>query len=156
MITPQFQKAQYAKMDVLRRTLASCCALEILVVGNSMLPRFPSGSWVLVKPLAPGTLQPGACLWYGNESGCLVFHRLVERDGDRLLVRGDAEQIDDWIDISQIIGVHTQEMKPIEKTLAFHTTRHGIDFRVEIEKGRLSRLSLQNATRPTNNHKVTA
>lgn len=64
------------------------------VQGRSMWPL--AAPWQVGVAAAVDPLQPGDLLAVvGDRPGCVVVHRLAAIDGDRLILRGDANGYDD-------------------------------------------------------------
>lgn len=76
--------AESLALDVLR----AGGAVTLAATGHSMTPAIRSGDSLTVEPLRerPGIGSVLAC----ESAGRLVVHRLVRREGERLVVRGDA------------------------------------------------------------------
>lgn len=60
--------------------------------GTSMLPRFHSGDLAVLRP---GTYRVGDIVAYRSATNQVVMHRIVGRDGDRYVVKGDHNT---WLD----------------------------------------------------------
>lgn len=65
----------------------------LILNGNSMLPRFARGDLVLVRP-AP-FYQVGDLVAYRHPEVGVVFHRIIDRVGERFLLQGDHNT---WVD----------------------------------------------------------
>jgi signal peptidase I len=63
------------------------------VNGTSMLPTFHTDDVVLVKPADRYVV--GDVVAYHNPDLGVVIHRIIERDGDRFVIRGDNNDFDD-------------------------------------------------------------
>ncbi|MBN9208044.1 MULTISPECIES: signal peptidase I [Microbacterium] len=83
------------------------------VLTGSMVPLYPPGTLVVVRPVDPSTLRTGDVVTYQLESGkpAVVTHRIVgigaSGDGAPLfLTRGDANNVDDAKPVlaAQVVG----------------------------------------------------
>lgn len=66
----------------------------MMITGGSMEPAIPVGSVVLTEPTTDIGPLPGAIVSF-DVDGHTVTHRVVARDGDELITRGDANRTDD-------------------------------------------------------------
>jgi signal peptidase len=79
-------------------------AIQLEVTGGSMLPAVWPGDRLIVQRLDPDKIQPGQIILYSRHGG-LVAHRVVSRDGDRLVTRGDSlPQTDPPVPTNEIAG----------------------------------------------------
>ena len=75
--------------------------------GTSMIPAIWPGDEVLVSPTAQAPPAKGAIILF-LRSGRLFAHRVVARDGDRLITRGDAvADCDPPVPAGDLLGVVT-------------------------------------------------
>jgi signal peptidase I len=63
--------------------------VRLEVTGGSMLPAVWPGDRLIVQRRNPNKIQPGQIILYSRDGG-LVAHRVLSRDGDRLVTRGDS------------------------------------------------------------------
>lgn len=87
-------------------------AIKIRVTGLSMFPTVRSGDYVIVEPLNGQDPKEGAILFFKDEAGRLLLHRLVavqEKEGQAVyLAQGDGyTKRLDWFSWEQILGVAT-------------------------------------------------
>lgn len=73
-----------------------------VVMTGSMNPTIDVGDIVVVRPIDASELQPGQVLLVDDPDtpGALRLHRLVERRGEDLVLRGDANEHDDGSPVS--------------------------------------------------------
>ena len=88
-------------------------SLRIKARGGSMLPFIWDGDVALVTPTAPASIAIGDIVCYETTPGRLFLHRIVRRDGDRFVTKGDALSSTEVIERTQLLG----------KVVAFE--RHG-------------------------------
>jgi len=78
--------------------------VRLQVTGGSMLPAVWPGDRLIVQRRNPNKIQPGQIILYSRNGG-LVAHRVVSRDGDRLLTRGDSlPQADPPVPTNEVAG----------------------------------------------------
>jgi len=72
-------------------------------IGGSMEPTIPRGLTAHVEHY-PRTIEEGDVVTYDYE-GMYVCHRVVEVDGDQILIKGDNNEFDDgWFDKRVVAG----------------------------------------------------
>jgi hypothetical protein len=69
-----------------------------------MLPFVRDGDVARIRAAEAGEVAVGEVICYEADGDRLVLHRLVHRDGDRLIARGDALLIDEPVDPARLIG----------------------------------------------------
>ncbi len=62
----------------------------LTVTGSSMAPTLLHGR-SQVELVAPGKVKPGQILLARRGNGALVLHRLIRREGEKLILNGDAQ-----------------------------------------------------------------
>jgi hypothetical protein len=78
--------------------------LRVTVTGRSMLPTLKPGDAILVHPGPGSTLKTGELATFLTDTGP-VTHRIVARDGEDLIAKGDnARRLDPPIQAARIIG----------------------------------------------------
>jgi signal peptidase I len=78
--------------------------VQLQVLGGSMLPSIWPGDRLIVQRRNPNQIQPGKIVLYKREGG-LVAHRVVARDGESLLTRGDSvSKADAPVQAEEIVG----------------------------------------------------
>jgi len=79
------------------------------VMTGSMQPAIAPGDLVVSRPMSSGDLRSGLVLlgWDPDHPGRLRLHRIVRRDGDALITKGDANPTADSSPLhsSEVIGV---------------------------------------------------
>jgi signal peptidase I len=74
------------------------------ITSGSMWPVLKTNDLILMKGLAGADAQIGQIIVYKNSKG-FTIHRLIRRNGNMLVTRGDANDVDDQpITESQVIG----------------------------------------------------
>jgi signal peptidase I len=86
--------------DLLRRG----SPLRIKARGGSMTPFLRDGDVVLVAPTAGRGVGVGDVICYEMPPGKLFLHRLIARDRDRIVAKGDALPFIEVIDRTQLLG----------------------------------------------------
>jgi hypothetical protein len=86
--------------DLLRRGTP----LRIKARGGSMTPFVRDGDVALVTPTAAGHVGIGDVICYETPAGKLLLHRLIARDGDRLVAKGDALAFAEILDRTRLLG----------------------------------------------------
>lgn len=77
--------------DRLRELLvADAEPLPLRIVGGSMAPFLRPGDLVRLLPLDPGGPRIGELVALAADAGHVVVHRVVARQGERVVTRGDA------------------------------------------------------------------
>ncbi len=76
------------------------------ITSSSMWPTLKRGDMVTVKHVEPEKLREGMIVVYkDSESKGFVIHRIVEIEGDEIVTKGDANEIEDEpVPSSDIIG----------------------------------------------------
>lgn len=78
--------------------------LRIKARGGSMLPFFRDGDVTLVRPAAATEIGIGDVICYETLAGQLVLHRVIGRNGERFVTKGDALAFREVVDPSQLLG----------------------------------------------------
>jgi len=78
--------------------------LRIKARGGSMLPFIWDGDVVLVTPTAPTSIVIGDVVCYETAPGRLFLHRIIRRDGDRFVTKGDALSSAEVIEPTELLG----------------------------------------------------
>jgi hypothetical protein len=78
--------------------------LRIKARGGSMLPFLRDGDVALVTPVAADGIDLGDVICYETLPGKLFVHRVIRRQRDRLVAKGDALVFTDLIDRTQLLG----------------------------------------------------
>ena len=86
--------------DLLRRG----SPLRIKARGGSMTPFVRDGDVALVTPAAAGHVSIGDVICYETPAGTLLLHRLIARDRDRLVAKGDALAFAEILDRTRLLG----------------------------------------------------
>ncbi len=77
--------------------------LRIRARGASMLPFVWDGDVAQVTPTASARIAVGDVVCY-ETPGRLFLHRVIRRDGDRLVTKGDALSSTEVVDRTQVLG----------------------------------------------------
>ena len=83
-----------AKHDLAAEVLRQFGEVRLKVTGASMLPSVWPGDVLTVRRRSPAELLPGRIVLCVRDQG-FVAHRLIGRQGDRILTRGDSHLRDD-------------------------------------------------------------
>jgi hypothetical protein len=78
--------------------------LRIKARGGSMLPFVRGGDVVIVAPTPPSAVSVGDVICYESPPGRLFLHRMIRRQGDRFLTKGDALRFSESIDAPAVLG----------------------------------------------------
>lgn len=79
--------------------------VQLQVLGGSMLPSIWPSDHLIVQRRDPVEIQPGQIILYLRNGG-LVAHRVVARDGEWLVTRGDSlPRVDAPVPANEIVGV---------------------------------------------------
>lgn len=78
--------------------------LRIKARGGSMLPFILDGDVVLVGPAGHSEILVGDVICYEISPGKLFLHRVIKRDGERFVTKGDALTFTDLISPGQVLG----------------------------------------------------
>ena len=78
--------------------------LRIKARGGSMLPFILDGDVVLVGPAGNSGILVGDVICYEKPPGTLFLHRVIKRDGERFVTKGDALTFTDVISPGQVLG----------------------------------------------------
>lgn len=98
--------------------------LRIKARGGSMTPFVRDGDVVLVTPTAGMEVGIGDVICYETPSGKLLLHRVIARDADGFMAKGDALACVEAIDRTRLLG----------KVVAVE--RHGVVKRFDTRVGR--------------------
>ncbi len=83
-----------ARHDLAAQVMRQFGEVRLKVTGASMLPAVWPGDVVTVRRRTPAELLPGRIVLCVRDQG-FVAHRLIGRQGDRILTRGDSHLWDD-------------------------------------------------------------
>ena len=78
--------------------------LRIRARGDSMTPFLWDGDVALVSPTEKKEVGLGEVICYEAPGGRLFLHRVIARDGDRLVTKGDALAFTEVVDRAQVLG----------------------------------------------------
>lgn len=78
--------------------------LKIKARGSSMVPFLLDGDVVHVTAAEGGGIGVGDVICYETSPGRLFFHRVVRRDGDGFVTKGDALAFTDLVSRGQVLG----------------------------------------------------
>ena len=78
--------------------------LRIKARGGSMIPFILDGDVVLVAPGGNSEIVVGDVICYEISPGRLFLHRVIKRDGERFVIKGDALTFTDLISPGQVLG----------------------------------------------------
>ncbi len=78
--------------------------LRIKARGGSMAPFIWDGDLVLVRPAGHSGILVGDVICYEAPPGRLVLHRVIKRDQERFVTKGDALEFTDLIGPGQVLG----------------------------------------------------
>ena len=78
--------------------------LRIKAKGGSMIPFILDGDVVVVDPAGNSEICVGDVLCYEISPGRLFLHRVIKRDGERFVTKGDALDFTDLISPGQVLG----------------------------------------------------
>ncbi|SRR5712691_569675 len=90
--------------DLAARLLRGGAPLRIKARGGSMLPCLRDGDVALVVPAAGTEISVGDVICYETPPGRVFLHRVIERERERLVAKGDALLFTDLIDPGQVLG----------------------------------------------------
>jgi hypothetical protein len=90
--------------DLARDLLKRSGALRLKARGSSMLPFLFDGDVVHVRPAGAADVRTGDVICYRTAPERLFLHRLVARDGDTLVARGDALEFVDRVGPDELLG----------------------------------------------------
>ncbi|MBC8503307.1 MAG: signal peptidase I, partial [Chloroflexi bacterium] len=94
----------------------------VIITGNSMEPRFSHGDLVIVRQ--GENYRVGDAVLYQHSGYGFVFHRIIERDGNRFILQGDNNT---WIDsymptAEDIFGKYWVQIPKVGKIIALVRT----------------------------------
>ncbi len=69
-----------------------------------MIPSILDGDMVLVGPAANSEILVGDVICYEISAGRLFLHRVIRRDGERFVTKGDALDFTDLVSPWQVLG----------------------------------------------------
>ena len=72
-----------------RNLLLEGQAVDVRVMGQSMLPFFRSGSRIRLRPVRPGDLIRGHVVLGETDTGTFVVHRLIRVEASHIVLLGD-------------------------------------------------------------------
>jgi signal peptidase I len=104
--------------------------LRIKARGGSMIPFIWDGDRVLVRPAGSAEILVGDVICYETSPGRLFLHRVIKRDREQFVTKGDALDFTDLVSPGQVLG----------KVVAVE--RDGRVRRLAIRVGRLWRAAL--------------
>ena len=86
---PMHAELSIITLELLRQQLAGGGTARLRVSSNSMAPSIKAGDEVIVEAAKPAELRIGDVVVL-NANGGLLMHRLLARQGKRLVTRGDS------------------------------------------------------------------
>ena len=78
--------------------------VRIKARGGSMIPFILDGDMVLIGPAANSEILVGDVICYEISPGRLFLHRVIKRDGERFVSKGDALDFTDVVFPGQVLG----------------------------------------------------
>ncbi len=78
--------------------------LRIKARGGSMVPFIWDGDLVLVSPAEDSEIVVGDVVCYETSPGRLFLHRVIKRDRERFVTKGDALDFTDLVSPGQVLG----------------------------------------------------
>jgi len=93
-----------AVAELASQLLRSGAPLRIKARGGSMIPFILDGDMVLVGPAANSEILVGDVICYEISPGRLFLHRVIKRDGERFVSKGDALDFTDVVFPGQVLG----------------------------------------------------
>ena len=91
-------------VDVIRDLLARGHAVEFRVLGDSMHPTIRENEVMHVKPVDRASIRKGDIVLVMLDRG-MTAHRVVRREGDRIVTRGDnALRDDEPVSLERVLG----------------------------------------------------
>lgn len=72
-----------------RNLLLEGQAVDVRVMGQSMLPFFRSGSRIRLRPVRPGDLIRGHVVLGETDAGTFVVHRIIRVEASHIVLLGD-------------------------------------------------------------------
>lgn len=78
--------------------------LRIKARGGSMLPFILDGDVVLVGPAGNSEILVGDVICYEISPGRMFLHRVIQRQGERFVTKGDALDSTDLVSERQVLG----------------------------------------------------
>ncbi len=99
------EKILLSKYELLKETIILSKHLIIKVKGESMLPTLIEGEKVIIDPIfKESDLQIGDIILFYDFEYDLVLHRLICKDYNKFILKGDNGDIVDIIEFKNIIG----------------------------------------------------
>ncbi|OQA11952.1 MAG: Peptidase S24-like protein [Bacteroidetes bacterium ADurb.Bin397] len=78
---------------------------ELVVASSSMHPTLKTGDKITVEPVEPDKIQVGQVVVFKSESGKLIVHRVVKKEGFVLVTAGDSlRRFDSPVHVYDVIG----------------------------------------------------
>lgn len=78
----------------------------VRVLSGSMAPKIQEGDMAYIKSCTASDARPGDVIAFRLENGQMVLHRLIEKTGEGLITKGDANEREDFCpaDPEQVVG----------------------------------------------------
>ena len=100
-----------------------------IVTSESMKPAVNMGDMIVTSPIdgpLSGEVRPGAIVTY-ERNKALVTHRVLSKDGDTLITKGDAVEDPDPrpVNVSQVRGIYLFKIPYVGYLFSFIRTRLG-------------------------------
>lgn len=111
------EKLLLAKYELLRDAIILLKHLIIKVNGESMMPTLIDSEKVVIDPILGGDdLQVGDIILFYDFAYDLVLHRLIYKEDNKYILKGDNGDIVDSIEFKNIIGkVNSMDLKGLQK-----------------------------------------
>jgi signal peptidase I len=90
--------------DLAAQLLRAGGRLRTRVRGGSMIPSLWDGDVALVSPTAGREVDVGDVVCFQTRHGLLCVHRVIKRDRERVVVKGDALAFVDVIEPGHVLG----------------------------------------------------
>ena len=90
--------------ELASQLLRSGAPLRIKARGGSMIPFILDGDVVRVSPAGNSEILVGDVVCYETSPGRLFLHRVIKRDRERFVTKGDALDFTDLVSAGQVLG----------------------------------------------------
>jgi Peptidase S24-like len=92
------------EVDVAGQLLRQGGCLKIKARGGSMIPFVLDGDVAVVRPSVADAIRVGDVICYQTAPGRLFLHRVIGRDGDAFIAKGDALPFTEIVRSAHLLG----------------------------------------------------
>lgn len=118
------------KVNLIKDVISDLGGIEIKVFGESMLPTINEGEKLLIEPVENiEKVDVNDLVFFYDEEYILVLHRLIKKDNQFLILKGDNCDSEDVITFAHVLG-KVNKLKTIEGQITKEYIKETNQFRL--------------------------